>query len=162
MKLPLDFESVQKIMKAASKEGSTAIANRLYAPSLATAEHVLPQSLGGENSASNFLSECAGCNNPRSSKPYHEWLKVHPEFRRNPQTYIEHVEQRIVNGELPEAYDSYPVDIRETLTKESNGHIKLLVLDKAKLQELRNAKKAGQTVDIQAETEKLKEEKTNS
>ncbi len=155
MTLPLDFKSVSKIMEPAVKESSTAIAQRLYAPSLATAEHVHPHSLGGSNKAENFLSECAGCNNPRSSMSYLEWLKVHPEFKRNPQTYIEHVEQRIVNGELPLTYDSYPVDINETLTNESEGHIRMVVLDKDKLQELREMKKHGQEVDIHAETEKV-------
>ena len=162
MKLPLDFETVEKIFDATKNGNPTAIATKLYSPSLATAEHVLPHSLGGENKPSNFLSECAGCNNPRSSKPYTEWIKVHPEFLRNPQIYIEHVENRIINGELPESYDSYPVDIKKTLTKESNGHIKLTVLDKAKLAELRAAKKAGQEVNIQAETEKAKEQEENN
>lgn len=159
MTLPLDYKNVARIMDGASKESTVAVANRLLAPSLATAEHVLPHSLGGSNKASNFLSECAGCNNPRSSMPYAEWFKIHPEFKRNAQGYIEHVEGRIVNGELPTTYDSYPVDIRETLTSESDGQIVLKVLDKAKLVELREMKKAGQEVDIHAETEKAEKEK---
>lgn len=158
MTLPLDYKNVQKIMEQAVKEGPTSIAQRLFAPSLATAEHVHPHSLGGSNKASNFLSECAGCNNPRSSMSYLEWMKIHPEFQRNAQVYIEHVEGRIVNGELPETYDSYPVDIKKTLTNESGGHIRMKVLDKAKLQELREAKKNGQNVDIHSETEKLPKE----
>lgn len=159
MTLPLDYKNVERIIDGASKESTVAVANRLLAPSLATAEHVLPHSLGGSNKASNFLSECAGCNNPRSSMPYAEWFKIHPEFKRNAQGYIEHVEGRIVNGELPTTYDSYPVDIRETLTNESDGQIVLKVLDKAKLIELREMKKAGQEVDIHAETEKAGKEK---
>lgn len=159
MTLPLDYKNVSRIMDGASKETTVAVANRLLGPSLATAEHVLPHSLGGSNKASNFLSECAGCNNPRSSMPYAEWFKVHPEFKRNAQGYIEHVEGRIVNGELPATYDSYPVDIKETLTNESEGQIVLKVLDKAKLVELREMKKAGQEVDIHAETEKAEQEK---
>lgn len=159
MTLPLDYKNVSRIMDGASKETTVAVANRLLGPSLATAEHVLPHSLGGSNKASNFLSECAGCNNPRSSMPYAEWFKVHPEFKRNAQNYIEHVEGRIVNGELPTTYDSYPVDIKETLTNESEGQIVLKVLDKAKLVELREMKKAGQEVDIHAETEKSEQEK---
>ena len=161
MKMPLDFQSVEKVMSSVVGKSPTIIAQTLYAPSLATAEHVHPHSLGGKNVAANFLSECAGCNNPRSSMSYLEWLKIHPEFSRNPQVYIEHVEGRIVNGELPDSYYSYPVDIKETLTNESEGHINLKVLDKDKLIELRNAKKAGQEVDIHAETEKSDEaEKT--
>lgn len=158
MTLPLDYKNVSRIIEGASQESTAGVARRLLAPSLATAEHVLPHSLGGSNKASNFLSECAGCNNPRSSMPYAEWFKIHPEFKRNAQVYIEHVEGRIVNGELPTTYDSYPVDIRETLTNESDGQIVLKVLDKAKLIELREMKKAGQEVDIHAETEKAQQE----
>ena len=158
MTLPLDYKNVSRIIEGASQESTVGVARRLLAPSLATAEHVLPHSLGGSNKASNFLSECAGCNNPRSSMPYAEWFKIHPEFKRNAQVYIEHVEGRIVNGELPTTYDSYPVDIRETLTNESDGQIVLKVLDKAKLIELREMKKAGQEVDIHAETEKAQQE----
>ena len=159
MTLPLDYKNVARIIDGASQESTAGVARRLLAPSLATAEHVLPHSLGGSNKASNFLSECAGCNNPRSSMPYAEWFKIHPEFKRNAQNYIEHVEGRIVNGELPETYDSYPVDIRETLTNESEGQIVLKVLDKAKLVELREMKKSGQEVDIHAETQKSENEK---
>ncbi len=158
MSLPLDYKNVTRIMDFAVENPPSEIARKLLGPSLATAEHVLPHSLGGSNKASNFLSECAGCNNPRSSMPYAEWFKIHPEFKRNAQGYIEHVEGRIVNGELPTTYDSYPVDIRETLTNESEGQIVLKVLDKAKLVELREMKKAGQEVDIHAETEKMEKE----
>lgn len=160
MTLPLDYKNVSRIMDFAVENPPSEIAGKLLAPSLATAEHVLPHSLGGSNKASNFLSECAGCNNPRSSMPYAEWFKIHPEFKRNAQNYIEHVEGRIVNGELPTTYDSYPVDIRETLTSESEGQIVLKVLDKAKLVELREMKKAGQEVNIHKETQKA-EEKEN-
>jgi len=159
--LPLDYKNVSRFMTEAQGKGTVTIANNLYAPALATAEHVHPHSLGGSNKASNFLSECAGCNNPRSSLSYVEWFKVHPEFKRNAQEYIEHVESRIVNGELPTTYDSYPVDIRETLTSESEGHIVLRVLDKEKLVELREAKKQGIEPDIHAETEKANKEEEN-
>ena len=159
--LPLDYKNVSRFMTEAQGKGTVTIANNLYAPALATAEHVHPHSLGGSNKASNFLSECAGCNNPRSSLSYVEWFKVHPEFKRNAQEYIEHVESRIVNGELPSTYDSYPVDIRKTLTSESEGHIVLRVLDKEKLVELREAKKQGIEPDIHAETEKANKEEEN-
>ena len=160
MTLPLNLKEVNRVMSEAKNSSPTDFAKLLFKPSLATAEHIKPKSLGGENSPSNFLSECAGCNNPRSSLPYVDWIKVHPEFTRNPQTYIEHVEKRIVNGELPPVYDSYPIDVKETLTNESQGHIKLTVLNKEKIQELKEAKKNGQDVNISEETAKVKKEDT--
>lgn len=161
MTLPLNFKEVNRVMSEAQNLAPTEFAKLLLKPSLATAEHIKPKSLGGENTPSNFLSECAGCNNPRSSLPYVDWIKVHPEFTRNPQTYIEHVEERIVNGELPQIYDTYPVDVKETLTNESQGHIKLTVLNKEKILELKEAKKNGQGVNISEETAKVKEEENS-
>ena len=63
LNLPVDYKNVSKIMDSAVQEGSTSIARRLYAPSLATAEHVHQYYLRGNNKTSNFLSECAGSNN---------------------------------------------------------------------------------------------------
>ena len=74
------------------------------------------------------------------------------------QEHIEHVEMRIVNGDVPSNYDIYPTDIKKTLSKESEGRMELVVLSADKLRELREAKKAGKEVDIHAETLALMEQ----
>ena len=154
MNLPENEAAVRSIYKKyANKPG--AFAHRLYSTAMTTAEHVKPKSLGGPNNTANYLAECAGCNNPRGNMDYAEWLKVHPEYPRMVQTHIEHVEERIVNGELPKNYDIYPTDIKKTLSKESHGVMELVVLSADKLRELRDAKKAGKQVDIHAETQAL-------
>lgn len=154
MNLPENQSAVASIYKKYSEKPG-AFAHRMFSTAMTTAEHVHPKSLGGPNNTANYLAECAGCNNPRGNMSYSEWLKVHPEYPRMVQIHIEHVEERIVNGDLPKNYDIYPADIKKTLSKESNGAMELVVLSADKLRELREAKKAGKEVDIHAETQAL-------
>ncbi len=157
MNLPENQSAVGSIYKKYSEKPG-AFAHRLFSTAMTTAEHVTPKSLGGPNNTANYLAECAGCNNPRGNMSYSQWLKVHPEYPRMVQDHIEHVEMRIVNGELPQNYDIYPTDIKKTLSKESNGVMELVVLSADKLRELRDAKKSGQEVDIRKETEALEKQ----
>lgn len=41
-----------------------------------TADHVIPQSLGGSNGADNLLPACVTCNTSRRNRPYGEFLEV--------------------------------------------------------------------------------------
>ena len=41
----------------------------------ATAEHLIPQSLGGKHGR-NVVSACSNCNHKRGNMPIHEWLEV--------------------------------------------------------------------------------------
>ena len=157
MNLPENKAAVASIYKKYSEKPG-AFAHRMFSTAMTTAEHVHPKSLGGPNNTSNYLAECAACNNPRGNMSYSEWLKVHPEYPRMVQEHIEHVEMRIVNGDVPSNYDIYPTDIKKTLSKESEGRMELVVLSADKLRELREAKKAGKEVDIHAETLALMEQ----
>ncbi len=154
MNLPENQSAVASIYKKyANKPGE--FAHRMFSTAMTTAEHVHPHSLGGPNDTDNYLAECAGCNNPRGNMSYAEWLKVHPEYPRMVQDHIEHVETRIVNGDIPKQYDSYPTKIEKTLTKESDGAMRIVVLSADKIRELREAKQSGKEIDVHAETQKL-------
>lgn len=157
MNLPEDRSAVMAIYKKYGQNPEK-FAHRLYSTAMTTAEHVHPHSLGGANNTANYLAECAACNNPRGNMSYAEWLKVHPEYPRMVQKHIEHVEGLIVDGKLPDNYDIYPTDIKKTLSKESDGVMELTVLSADKLRELREAKEAGQEVDIHAETQAVIEQ----
>lgn len=157
MNLPENRAAVACIYKKYSEKPG-AFAHRMFSTAMTTAEHVHPKSLGGANNTANYLAECAGCNNPRGNMSYTEWLKVHPEFPRKVQEHIEHVEMRIIDGDVPKNYDCYPTDIKKTLTKESNGIMTLTVLSADKIRDLREAKQAGQEIDIKQETEQAKKE----
>lgn len=156
MNLPEGIGVVTKIVnKEKGGNSNSAIMDRLLRGSLHTAEHVHPKSLGGPNATSNYLGECALCNNPRGNMSYAQWLKVHPEYPIKVQEHIEYVEQKIVDGEIPAEYDSYPVDIRETLSKESNGAMILKVLNPEKIKELREQKLAGKEVNVSEVTKEI-------
>ena len=165
MNIPEGYKSVEKLFnKKKGNDSDSGIMNNLLKGALHTAEHVHPKSLGGPNATSNYLGECALCNNPRGSMSYAQWLKVHPEYPIKVQSHIEYVEQKIVDGEIPASYDSYPVDINKTLTKESNGVMTLKVLNPETIKELRERKQAGEDVNVSEVTAEIygedKEEKT--
>ncbi|MCR5261635.1 MAG: HNH endonuclease [Candidatus Gastranaerophilales bacterium] len=156
MNLPEGMRAVEKIFtKQKGADSSAAIINKLLTGALHTAEHVHPKSLGGPNSTANYLGECALCNNPRGNMSYAQWLKIHPEYPIKVQEHIEYVEQKIVDGEIPAEYDSYPVDINETLTKESNGMMTLKVLNPEKIRELREQRLAGKEVNVSEVTKEI-------
>lgn len=140
MDLPLNFNQIERIYGkyAAKKDGD--IARRLFSTALTTAEHIHPHSLGGPDNTANYIAECAGCNNPRGNMSYAEWLKVHPEYPRKAQDHIEHVQARLLNGELNSKYNDYPVDVRGSLSKESGGRMVLKVLNPSTIEKMREAK----------------------
>ena len=158
MNIPVDFKEVKTAFSEAIGNSKT-IARTLLTPSIQTIEHVHPRSLGGPDATENFIAECKDCNNKRSNMSYIEWLKVHPEFPQKAQIHVEWFQQQLVDGKIDSKYDSWGTDIKKTLSKESNGMIELRVLNSEKIKELREAKKAGQNVNVGDEIEKLYSEK---
>lgn len=153
MNIPADFKDVKKAFGNANGN-ATSIARALLKPSMQTIEHIHPKSLGGPNATQNFIAECGDCNNPRGNMSYAQWLKVHPEYPLKAQDHIEYFQQQIVDGKIPSDYDDYGIDVKKTLSKESNGIIELKVLNPEKIKELREAKKAGQEVSVKEEIAK--------
>ena len=140
MELPQTFNHVQKIYDKYQNRKPDDIARRLFSTALTTAEHIHPHSLGGPDHTSNYIAECAGCNNPRGNMSYAEWLKVHPEYPRKAQEHLEHVQARLINGELGENYNDWPVDVRASLAKESGGRMQLKVLNPSTIERMRREK----------------------
>ena len=149
MNLPQSFHHVEKIYEKYSDRNSEKIARRFFSTALTTAEHIHPQSLGGPDDTKNYIAECAGCNNPRGNMDYAEWLKIHPEYPRKAQEHIEHVEAQIINGELPDNYKCYPVEVRQSLSKESGGRMVLKVLTPATIQKIKEQKDINKKVDVE-------------
>lgn len=156
MNLPEGFSEIDKMINGRKAPNSNyELMDKLLRGALHTAEHVHPHSLGGPDDTSNYLGECALCNNPRGNMSYAQWLKIHPEYPIKVQGHIEYVEQKIVDGEIPDTYDSYPVEINETLTKESNGVMTLKVLTPEKIKELRELKNSGHEVNVSEVTKEI-------
>ena len=158
MNIPASFDEVKKAYGQANGSPQ-AIARRMLEPSMKTIEHIHPKSLGGPNATQNFIAECKDCNNPRGNMSYAEWLKVHPEYPAKAQQHIEWFQQQVVDGKIDNRYDDYGVDVKATLSKESFGAIELKVLNPEKIKELREARKAGQEVNVSEEIAKQEAEK---
>ena len=154
MDIPANYKDVADAY-ANAKGNAKGIVRSLLKPSIQTIEHIHPKSLGGPNDTENFIAECKDCNNPRGNMSYSQWLKVHPEYPHKAQEHIEWFQQQIVDGEIDSRYDSYGVDVKKTLSRESHGIIELKVLNAEKIQELREAKKAGKDVNVSQEIEKI-------
>ena len=159
MELPQNAEMARKHFNKIQAKDNSGIFNELLKESTQTIEHVHPHSKGGPNDTDNYLAECGECNHPRGNMSYMKWLKVHPEYPVNAQKHIEWFQQQIVDGKIDKKYDDYGTKIKETLSKESNGRMELKVLDKQKIQELRNQASHGKHVDVAAEIEKQEQEK---
>lgn len=157
MNIPADFSDVRKAFGQANGNAS-GIARALLKPSMQTIEHIHPKSKGGPNATQNFIAECADCNNPRGNMSYAQWLKVHPEYPLKAQDHIEWFQQQVVDGKIDSRYDDYGVDVKATLSKESNGIIELKVLNPERIKELREARQAGQEVNVSEEIAKENEE----
>ena len=158
MNIPQDFSEVKKAYGQANGS-SQGIARALLKQSMQTIEHIHPKSKGGPNATENFIAECGDCNWPRGNSSYMQWLKVHPEYPIKAQHHIEWFQQQIVDGKIGAEYDDYGIDVKQTLSKETNGQINLKVLNPEKINELREAKMAGKEVNVSEEIAKQEAEK---
>jgi len=154
LNMPENYSCVSARYSEIYGDNSQETAKELLRPSLQTIEHIHPKSLGGPNASQNYIAECYQCNNPRGNMPYAEWLKIHPEYPINAQKHIEYFQQQQIEGAIPAEYDTYPVEVRETLSQESNGRMQLKVLNPQKIAELREAHKRGKEVNVHDEIEK--------
>lgn len=100
------------------------IAKRLIRSSVATIEHIKPNSKDGENNIANFLLASAGANNLRSNMPLYKFIDMFPNIPKNCQKYINQIIELIHKGWL-KGNETYPYKVRNTLAKESQGRILL-------------------------------------
>ena len=97
---------------------------------MGTVEHVKVRSKninhgGGEDKMSNYLLECERDNNERSSMPFIDFIRLHPDFYgKSLQRYMDRVIQDINNGTIL-GFEKYPEEIARTLQDESRGKIKV-------------------------------------
>ena len=100
------------------------VAKRLMRPSVATIEHIQPNSLDGENTIGNFLLASAGANSMRSNMPLTKFIEMYPSIPKKCQAYVEQIINYIHRGWL-KGNTAYPYKIKSKLAKESEGKIDL-------------------------------------
>lgn len=158
MQLPQTANTAQKMFQKVAGRQDAGVFNTLLFESGQTIEHVHPHSRGGKNDTDNYLAECGECNHKRGNVSYMTWLKIHPEYPVNVQKHIEWFQQQQVEGKFGKEYDDYGVNIKKTLSKESNGVMELKVLDKEKIVELRERVNNGEDVNVHEEIKNQEEE----
>ena len=100
------------------------VAKRILRPSIATIEHIQPNSLDGENTIGNFLLASAGANSMRSNMPLTKFIEMYPSIPKKCQAYIEQVVDYIHRGWL-KGNETYPYKVQKKLAEESGGLINL-------------------------------------
>lgn len=100
------------------------IAKRFLRPSVATIEHVKPNSRKGDNAMGNFILASGGANCLRSNMPLYKFVKMFPNIPKYCQNYINQIMEYISKGWL-KGNETYPYKIRSTLATESKGTILL-------------------------------------
>ena len=72
------------------------IAKRLVRTSLATIEHIKPNSEEGENNIANFMLTSAGANNLRSNMPLYKFINMFPNIPKYCQKHINQIIELIL------------------------------------------------------------------
>ena len=111
------------VVKYASRSHQE-IAKRILRASVATIEHIKPESLGGENKLSNFMLASSSANSYRSNMPLVKYIEKFPDIPKNCQKYINEIIYSIYAKRL-KGCDMYPYQVKKTLEIESEGKIRL-------------------------------------
>ncbi|MDD3593880.1 MAG: hypothetical protein PHX18_04550 [Candidatus Gastranaerophilales bacterium] len=120
--IPTSAEDVNAFIVKYSRRSPKEIAYRLLSRNAATAEHIKAFTRNGLNDKSNYLLECNKCNEARGSIRFKDWVKQTPQFINNVQKFIEEAIAVIKSGKM-NGYEKYPLEVKETLKRESGGII---------------------------------------
>ena len=115
---------IVKYTDTAKPRSHQEIAKRLLRPSLQSAEHIHPDSLGGANSLGNFMLTSAGRNSERGNMPMPKFIEKYPDIPKYTQMHVEQIIDNIHNGKL-KGHEDYPYKLKQSLNNESNGLINL-------------------------------------
>ncbi len=139
VKLPMSQNSIEAFIVKYGHGTKTdkQIAHRLAQTAVSTAEHIHPDTLGGPDHTSNYVAECGDCNSKRGHMPLEEWMENFPNMPRSVQRNIDEVTERIIQGNLGGRYDDYPMDVKQTMNRETGGIIRLEVKNPEEIEKAR-------------------------
>ncbi len=140
--LPTSGSSENAFIVKYARRSEQEIAKRMLRASVATIEHVKPDSLGGANTLGNFMLVSAQANSRRANMPLEKYIQRYPDIPSYCQMYINQIISSIYKGKLG-GCETYPYKIKKTLENESNGQI-VLNLSKYKYTEAQTEKMVRQ------------------
>ena len=124
--LPTSTSSISAYIMKISNESSDKICFRLLWPSVASIEHILPRSEGGENVLENYGLACTRINSQRKSQDLKTWLEQHPEAKENCQKYVDRLIELHAQGKFPSNLSPrYILDFANTIYEVSEHTLKL-------------------------------------
>lgn len=122
--LPTSGSSENAFIVKYANRSNQETAKRLLRASVATVEHVKPESLGGANSIDNFILASASANSYRSNMPLSKYIDRFPKIPVNCQKYMDKIIALMNRGAL-KGNELYPYKITRLLNTESEGRINL-------------------------------------
>lgn len=138
VQLPTSEKNIDAFIAKYSRRDSQAIANRLVANAIVTAEHIHPKSKGGPNNTANYIGECQECNGHRGNMPMNDWWEEnYPNMPRSAQRNIDKVTEEIINNKIGGNYEDWAVDVKKALFKETEGKISVKVLNPEEIKKAR-------------------------
>ena len=99
------------------------IISSLFNPRVASTEHIVARSAGGQDVNGNYITMCRACNRSRGSKLYDEHLTYYPELKRNTEKQVKMVANRVAKGQMTPEYNFYPLEVSQTLKEYTGGKI---------------------------------------
>ena len=125
-KLPNSINDADSFFVKYSKDRtSREIALKLVEQSRPTAEHLVAESKGGASKPSNYICDCASCNQKKDDKDFFDWQQDIPNFQERLQDYLQTIQESLDKGEIPDNYETYITDVIETIFRISKGRIRL-------------------------------------
>jgi hypothetical protein len=119
-RLPTSADSAKAFFVKFANRNAADIADRLIAPAISTAEHVMPQSKGGPDNILNYISICGDCNSKRGNMPLDEWIKDHsPDTPKHANEFFRVITPITRAGELGDKYLNYASPAARNLEAES-------------------------------------------
>jgi len=156
--VPTTFITKDSFLAFAHRHGMTDyyLISSLLTPSVASSEHIVAVSKGGEDKLSNVQVFCKNCNTNRAAIPYTEFSEYHPEMIKNEQRQINQIAKYILKNDVTEEALYYPIDVAKTLSESTDGKINP---DVSKYCEKRNQQINQHIQEQQNEIQKLREER---
>ena len=124
--LPTSGSSENAFIVKYANRSHAETAKRLLRASVATIEHIKPESLGGSNSLDNFVLASASANSYRSNMPLNKYINRFPDIPANCQKYINKL-LKLMNAGALKGFETYPYKIKKCLFNESKGLIKIKI-----------------------------------
>ena len=127
-KLPSSSRDIDAFIVKYSKQSHENIAKRLLSTSIATIEHIIPQSRGGADSLSNYILVSAEYNNNRNSMPLDMYIQLTTDvdIASNLQKYLNRTIFEINNPKSAfRQKAAYPEMIAKTIRRETKGQLNL-------------------------------------